>query len=99
MRSTVVSRLGASEGASGRSTSDKLSSLEEFTAVTSRDLKRALVDRALGEEAGKNDVQVRWWKMLGEDDGIGLAQLVHYYLSLSTKQDDAFLDASSREIF
>lgn len=79
----------------------KLSSLEEFTAITSRDLKRVLVERALGDEtgAGQNDVQMHWWRMLGEDDGIGLAQLLDYYLALADKKDIDFRDSSSREIF
>ena len=36
----------------------KLSSLEDFSAITSRELKAILVRRALGEEAGQNEVQV-----------------------------------------
>ena len=77
----------------------KLSSLEEFAPVTSRDLKRVLVERALGEEAGRNDVQTRWWRLLGADDGIGLAQLVDYYVAPSDKKGDDFVAASSREVF
>lgn len=77
----------------------KLSSLEEFTAITSRDLKRILVERALGGEAGQNDVQERWWAMLGKDNGIGLGQLIDYYLALSGKEGADFLKASSREVF
>ena len=50
----------------------KLSSLEDFSAITSRELKAILVRRALGEEAGQNEVQARWWQMLDEDDSIGL---------------------------
>ena len=40
----------------------KLSSLEDFSAITSRELKDILVRRALGEEAGQNEVQSRWWR-------------------------------------
>lgn len=77
----------------------KLSSLEEFTAVTSRDLKDILVDRACGGEAGQNEVQIRWWALLAKDDAVGLAQLADYYLALANKKGTEFLDASSREIF
>lgn len=76
----------------------KLSSLEDFTAITSRDLKDVLVDRALGGEAGENEVQTRWWGMLRNDPSIGLGQMVDYYLSLSTKTGAEFLAAASREI-
>lgn len=77
----------------------KLSSLEEFAAITAPNLKRVLVDRALGEEAGLNDVQTRWWGQLAADDSIGLAQLAEYYLALKDKKGAEFLSASSREIF
>lgn len=77
----------------------KLSSLEDFAAITSRELKRVLVERALGEEASQNDVQQRWWAMLGQDEGIGLSQLVDYYLALSDKEGTEFVRASSREVF
>jgi Helicase HerA, central domain len=76
----------------------KLSSLADFSAITSRDLKDILVSRALGEEASQNEVQARWWNLLADDDGIGLAPLIDYYTALSGKTDQAFLDASSREI-
>src|SRR4051812_41279451 len=46
----------------------KLSSLEDFSAISSRDLKAILVGRALGEEAGKTEVQSRWWRLLDADD-------------------------------
>lgn len=77
----------------------KLSSLEEFTPVTSRDLKSILVARALGEEAGENEVQTRWWGFLAADDAVGLGQLTDYYLALVDKTGGDFLDASSREIY
>lgn len=77
----------------------KLTSLEDFTAITSRDLKRALVERALGEGAVQNDVQERWWTMLGKDDSIGLGQLTDYYLALTGVEGAEFLKASTREIF
>jgi len=77
----------------------KLSSLEDFAPVSSRDLKNILVERALGEEAGQNDVQARWWRLLERDDAIGLGQLADYYLALSGMQGAEFLGASSREVF
>ena len=46
----------------------KLSSLEDFSAITSRELKSILVRRALGEEAGQSEVQSRWWRHLDADD-------------------------------
>ncbi|CAA9346657.1 MAG: hypothetical protein AVDCRST_MAG93-6923, partial [uncultured Chloroflexia bacterium] len=76
----------------------KLSSLAEFTIVTSRDLKRILVERAIGEEAGQTEVLGHWWMLLGGDDGIGLGQLIDYYLALSGKTGNDFIKASSREI-
>ena len=77
----------------------KLSSLEDFSAVTSRELKHILVRRALGEEAGQNEVQVRWWRLLDEDDSIGLGPLIDYYTALVGKTGEDYLDASSREIY
>lgn len=76
----------------------KLSSLEDFSAITSRDLKSILVRRALGEEAGQSEVQARWWRLLDADDTIGLAPLIDYYTALAGKTGHDFLDASSREI-
>ena len=76
----------------------KLSSLEDFSAITSRDLKAILVRRALGEEAGQSEVQSRWWRLLDADDTIGLAPLIDYYTALAGKTGHEFLDASSREI-
>lgn len=76
----------------------KLSSLEDFSAITSRDLKSILVGRALGEEAGQSEVQSRWWRLLDADDTIGLAPLIDYYTALAGKTGHEFLDASSREI-
>ena len=76
----------------------KLSSLEDFSAIGSRDLKEVLVRRALGEEAGQNEVQKRWWQLLEREDGIGLAPLIDYYVALSGKTGQDFVDASSREI-
>ena len=77
----------------------KLSSLEDFSAITSRELKDVLVRRALGEEAGLNEVQARWWRMLDDDDSVGLAPLIDYYTALAGKTGQDFLDASSREIY
>lgn len=77
----------------------KLSSLEDFSAITSRELKDILVRRALGEEAGQNEVQARWWQLLDGDDSVGLAPLIDYYTSLAGKTGQDFLDASSREIY
>jgi hypothetical protein len=76
----------------------KLSSLEDFSAITSRELKAILVHRALGEEAGQNEVQSRWWRTLDDDDSVGLAPLIDYYTALAGKTGQDFLDASSREI-
>jgi len=76
----------------------KLSSLEDFSAVTSRELKHILVRKALGEEAGQNEVQVRWWHMLDDDDSIGLGPLIDYYTALTGKTGEDYLDASSRQV-
>ncbi len=76
----------------------KLSSLEDFSAIGSRDLKEVLVRRALGEEAGQNEVQKRWWQMLERDDSVGLAPLIDYYVALAGKSGQEFVDASSREV-
>jgi hypothetical protein len=77
----------------------KLSSLEDFSAVTSRQLKHRLVRRALDEEAGQNEVQERWWHLLDKDDSIGLGPLIDYYAALAGKTGEEYLDASSREIY
>lgn len=77
----------------------KLSSLEDFSAIASRELKDILVRRALGEEAGQNEVQSRWWRALDADDSVGLAPLIDYYTSLAGKTGQDFLDAASREIY
>jgi hypothetical protein len=76
----------------------KLSSLEDFSAITSRELKAILVRRALGEEAGQSEVQSRWWRLLDADDSVGLAPLIDYYTALAGKTGHDFLDASNREI-
>lgn len=76
----------------------KLSSLEDFGTVTSQDLKRVLVERAMGGPAGENDVQTLLWQMLAKDDAVGLGQLVDYYLSLDGKDGAEFKTASSREL-
>jgi len=76
----------------------KLSSLEDFNAITSRELKEILVQRALGEEAGQNEVQSRWWQLLGADDTFGLAPVIDYYVALAGKTGQDYLDAASREI-
>lgn len=77
----------------------KLSSLEDFAPITSRDLKKILVGHALGEEAGENEVQTGWWGLLAADEAVGLGQLIDYYLALAGKTGGDFLDASSREIY
>lgn len=77
----------------------KLSSLEDFSAITSRELKAILVRRALGEEAGQSEVQSRWWRHLDADDSVGLGPLIDYYTALAGKSGHDFLDASSREIY
>jgi hypothetical protein len=76
----------------------KLSSLEDFGTVTSQDLKRVLVERAMGGPAGENDVQTLLWEMLAKDEAVGLGQLVDYYLSLEDKDGAEFKTASSREL-
>ncbi len=76
----------------------KLSSLEDFSAITSRELKDILVRRALGEEAGQSEVQSRWWRALDADDSVGLAPLIDYYTALAGKTGHDFLDAASREV-
>lgn len=77
----------------------KLSSLEDFSAVTSRTLKRMLVRRALGGEAGQNDVQQRWWRLLGVEERVGFSQLLDYYTALSGLSGAKFLAAASREVW
>jgi hypothetical protein len=77
----------------------KLSSLEDFSAITSRELKDILVRRARGEEAGQSEVQSRWWRQLNDDDSVGLAPLIDYYTALAGKTGHDFLDASSRQIY
>jgi hypothetical protein len=76
----------------------KLSSLEDFGTVTSKDLKRVLVQRAMGGPAGENDVQSLLWEMLAKDQAVGLGQLVDYYISLENKVGAEFKSASSREL-
>lgn len=76
----------------------KLSSLEDFGMVTSQDLKKALVERAIGGPAGENDVQTLLWQILAEDHAVGLGQLVDYYLALEGKDSTDFKTASSREL-
>jgi hypothetical protein len=76
----------------------KLSSLEDFATVTSQDLKRVLVERAMGGPAGENDVQALLWKKLARDRTVGLGQLADYYLALHDKEGAEFKAASSREL-
>lgn len=76
----------------------KLSSLEDFGCITAKDLKKALVARALKGPAGENDVQVEWWAMLSSDDSIGLGQLADYFLALDGKEGEQFKAAASREL-
>lgn len=77
----------------------KLSSLEDFGTITSRDLKRVLVERALGGPGGDNEVQGVWWGMLADDETIGLGQLIDYYLALDGKEGGDYKVATSRELF
>jgi hypothetical protein len=76
----------------------KLSSLEDFGSITARDLRLALRHRALAGPANDNDVQGAWWRILSEDHGIGLGQLVDYYLSLDGKQGEAYGAAAATEL-
>lgn len=77
----------------------KLSSLEDFGTITSRDLKRVLVERSLGGPGGDNEVQVVWWDMLADDETVGLGQLIDYYLALDGKLGGDYKLACSRELF
>lgn len=77
----------------------KLSSLEDFETVTSRDLKDALVERAMDGPAGENDAQAYLWQMLAKDHAVGLGQLVDYYLALIGKDSVDFKTASWRELY
>ena len=76
----------------------KLSSLEDFGTITSQDLKKALVERAMSGPAGENDVQTLLWQIFAEDHAVGLGQLVDYYLSLEDIDSTEFKTASSREL-
>lgn len=76
----------------------KLSSLEDFGTITSKHLKRLLVERALGGAAGENEVQGVWWGMLADDEAVGLGQLIDYYLALDGKTGNDFKHASSRAL-
>jgi len=77
----------------------KLSSLEDFGTITSKDLKRVLVERALGGPGGANEVQGLWWGMLADDETIGLGQLVDYYSALDGKEGADYKAATSRDLF
>jgi hypothetical protein len=76
----------------------KLTSLEDFHPITSADLKRELVKRALAGQAGANDVQARWWRILGEDERVSLGQMVAYHLALEGLSDQEYKVRSSREL-
>jgi hypothetical protein len=75
----------------------KISSLEDFTIVSSRDLKETLVQRAQAGPAGANEVQARWWRLLGQDESISLGQVADYYLAITDPSVD-FKAASSAQI-
>jgi len=77
----------------------KLSSLDDFGTITSSDLRRILVERALGGPGGDNEVQGAWWAMLADDETFGLGQLVDYYLALDGKEGGGYKVATSRELF
>lgn len=76
----------------------KLTSLEDFYRITSADLKRELVKRALAGQAGANDVQARWWAILGDDERVSLGQMVGYHLALEGLSDQEYKIRSSREL-
>lgn len=76
----------------------KLTSLEDFYPITSADLKREVVKRALAGQAGANDVQTRWWAVLGEDERVSLGQMVGYHLALEGLPDQEYKVRSSREL-
>jgi hypothetical protein len=75
----------------------KISSLEDFALITGRELKKLLVDRALAGPAGTNDVQGRWWTILGEDERVSPHQLADYYVALTAPEVD-FRNASTTEL-
>lgn len=76
----------------------KLTSLEDFYAISSKDLKAELVARALGAQAGANDVQARWWSILGSDERVSLGQLVDYFEALQLLNDVDFKEQSPRQM-
>ncbi len=76
----------------------KLTSLEDFYPITSAHLKRELVKRALAGQAGANDVQARWWTILGADERVSLGQMVDYHLALDGLSDQGYKVRSSREL-
>jgi hypothetical protein len=79
-------------------TEDKLSSLEDFSTIVSGNLKHLLVRRAQTGVASENDVQARWWALLGKDESISFGQLLDYYLALADLAPAEIVVRSSREL-
>jgi hypothetical protein len=79
-------------------TEDKISSLEDFRAVVSSDLKSLLARRAQGGFASENEVQGRWWALLEEDPSISFGQLADYYLALVGLDRSEAVTQASRQI-
>lgn len=60
----------------------KLTSFQDFDPITTRELKDVLANRALAEQAGQNEVQSRWWRMIREDERMSFGQSLDYYRAL-----------------
>ena len=60
----------------------RLSSLHDFEQIGPTRLKSRLVRHVLNEHADLNEVQGRWWNMLGSDARISFSQLLDYYSAL-----------------
>ncbi len=80
-------------------TEDKISSLEDFQAIVSGDLKTLLVRRAQGGFASENEVQGRWWMLLEHDASVSFGQLADYYLALFDLKPAEAIAQASRQIY
>lgn len=72
----------------------KLSSLDEFSAVTPRDLKSELVKKAQALFAISNDVQGAWWEVIRKDAGFSLADMTGYFQNLQGMEAGALKAAT-----
>ena len=81
-----------------RGDESKLSSLEDFRAITTQHLKNKLSELAMKGPAGNNEVQKELWRLISKDQTIGLVQLIDYYLALDGKDGTDFKDASLQEL-